>query len=171
MFAGGTNHRQRAEHFKPHQERRANPRREPDKTIEEQVKRYMLSLRVDGKECSLLVKEAGHTDRKTEQLKLGIAPPCEFVRTGDKVLSYSYGEAGNWRDVVMFVGGPPYADRKDFRMPNGCGSEFQAVNLYADKVVVGPKIGNERGIFLACPSTGGLDEIYFSEYSLPSRSK
>lgn len=99
-------------------------------------------------------------DRKL--IKLEIAAPCNFIRKPGKtseVMRFLYGKTPE-RTVIMIVGGPPDSSQKDEFLPNGCGTQLQAVRIFDERIEV-------SGIVIpgfystTCPSEG-LDEDFFA---------
>ncbi len=126
---------------------------------------YRLALQNGQERCFLRYKPVAKVEGTDEGLDLDLEAPCEFIRIppSDEVMVYDY----NWKSkklfVVAVVGGSPHPTSSDSYMPQGCGTEFQMLSLYPDRVLKGEKVGPSR-IHVGCPS-GGLDEIMFTEFA------
>ncbi len=128
---------------------------------------YHLKLEksAEGK-CVLIFKNESQENSQEEKIIFDMDAPCEFVRLGktDKIRSHSYKNKKNERyDAVIIVGGKPDPDKTDSLMPEGCGTEFVAVSIFADKIKTSHKLIEDGPI---CP-TKGLDEKYFGIYAKP----
>ncbi len=131
------------------------------------IKNYHLKLEksAEGK-CVLFHKNESQKDSQEEKIILDMDAPCEFVRLGktDKIRTHSYKNKKNEKyDAVIIVGGKPYPDKTDSLMPEGCGTEFVAVSIFADKIKTSDKLIEDGPI---CPAKG-LDEKYFGMYAKP----
>jgi hypothetical protein len=129
------------------------------------INNFLLKLEksAEGK-CVLFYKNELIENSQEEKIVLDMDAPCEFVRLGktDKILYYSYKNKKNEKyDAVIIVGGKPDLDKTDSLMPGGCGTEFVAVSIFADKIKTTDNIDAEGPI---CPAKG-LDEIYFGMYA------
>ncbi|MBK9152678.1 MAG: hypothetical protein IPM25_00335 [Chloracidobacterium sp.] len=134
--------------------------------IEVRLKGNLFRLKNSSEKCTLTVKKHQSNVELLKDSQLELATPCEFVRepSSEAPLSYDYKRNKEEYSVVIVVGGPPSDEVADRLMPKGCGTEFQALRVYYNRVTLGPKIDKSRQIFLGCPS-GGLDEIYFADYT------
>lgn len=146
----------------------------PERTIseDEKVIRFThrsLAFELKNDQLNCRLSYAVVNKEKSEEFvkHLDLEPPCEVVRNPAtlKPLIYSYTKPQNF-DVMIIVGGPPNKDRKDKLMPSGCGTEFQPVSISENDIKIAEKIGQERKIFIGCPSEG-MDEIYFAYYANP----
>ncbi|MCC6826067.1 MAG: hypothetical protein IT172_10025 [Acidobacteria bacterium] len=135
------------------------------RAISFEINGFRLELNNGKENCEVSYRKADAVNERSTKLLLDLASPCEFVRHPKlgTPLHYSYGKENNYW-VLIVVGGPPNHEAHDDLMPSGCGTEFQALRIYSNNIQTGSKVGAEKRINLACPS-GGLDEIYFAEYS------
>lgn len=149
--------------------RQSDSANQPDSKTDGQVKstarieKLTLSIGRAAQTCVVSYREES-SDRE-QGIVLDLAPPCEFMRNPATLvpLSYSYGKKTK-KHVLIVSGGPPDETVTDQFMPQGCGTEFQAISIVDSKVRISKKVGQEGGISTHCPS-GGLDEMYFSYYS------
>lgn len=122
---------------------------------------HLTLANLEGK-CALFI--TGKDSNMERLLTLEIPAPCEFVRkTADatKPLVYSYGIGEERRDVLIIAGGPrdkEFPDVKDAFRPDGCGSQFQKVRVFAERIELGSWEMNAGPV---CASHG-LDEKFFA---------
>ena len=119
---------------------------------------YKFTVEERNGKCQLLY-EGPHKG----EITLDIPPPCEFARdhTG-KAQHFQYKRKRKVFKVILVIGGPVIRERTDKLMPNGCGTQMQAVSLNSRGVVA----GEPGSITSACPSEG-VDEKLFNLLSKP----
>jgi hypothetical protein len=119
------------------------------------VKGYKLHLQEREGKCVVMYEQQ---KRSGEQV-LDLPAPCQFVRhpkNRHTAQSYTYKDLRN-ATVLLVVGGPLNAKRTDALMPDGCGTQWQAVILRRGSVSVS-KISQGSTL---CPSAGTDEKMFW----------
>jgi hypothetical protein len=121
-------------------------------------------------DCILIYSARQQNPRggSTNEIPLGIASPCEFVRAPWKDFepqSYSYQKGAKRRTVLLVTGGKPHSSVSDRFMPNGCGTALSKIRVFRDRIEVdSPPAVQKESIeedSPTCPSRP-VDEVFFA---------
>ncbi|MBC7909945.1 MAG: hypothetical protein H7Y30_05565 [Pyrinomonadaceae bacterium] len=119
------------------------------------VKGYKLHLREREGKCVVVYER----QKRSDEQALDLPAPCQFVRhpkNRNTAQSYTYKDLRN-ATVLLVVGGPLNAKRTDALMPDGCGTQWQAIILRRGSVSVS-KISQGSTL---CPSAGTDEKMFW----------